>query len=137
MLDNLLERFKPQNTTPPPLARESSFSPTSTGSFLSTGDYAVHARRDLLKLVLRETVQFFDVQRGWVKAEVLTSRTPEGDERLHVRFVLRHWDPGFAVRMKAFEDEYANRVEAFDPTSHLWLAGYSWRFDLPRAPLHI
>jgi hypothetical protein len=94
------------------------------------GGNSRNERRDLLKLVLRETLAGSGFPKGVIKAELLASMPSGGPEAFHVRFVWCRWEPDVLLRSKGFEDAFVARLAAFDPESRKWLKGCSWRYAL-------
>lgn len=88
-------------------------------------------RRQLLRLVLRETLQDNGIPFDWVQAEALQAVAPDR-EGIHVRFLLCAWQPRFLTYCLAFQREFKARVLAFDPMARTWLMGFSWQYALPR-----
>ena len=88
-------------------------------------------RKDLLRMVLRTTLHRNGIPTEWIGADALTAASRENVPGLHVRFVVRHWDPRIGLHAPALQEDFARRLLAFDPLSAGWLRGYSWRYDLP------
>ncbi len=87
-------------------------------------------RKELLRLVLRETLRNTGVPVEWIAIDPLGIRRPDRTAGVHVRLVVRHWDERFARYFCAFQQDFATRLQAFDPGSSLWLQGISWQFEL-------
>jgi hypothetical protein len=88
-------------------------------------------RRELLRVVLRDTLNRHGIPAAWVGAEMLlaTSRTRESG--IHWRLVVKHWDPRLMTHAVAFQQSLIRRVMTFDPMAATWLMGISWQFALP------
>lgn len=88
-------------------------------------------RKDLLKLVLRETLTRNGIPPTWLAADML--RTSSGSKReqgLHVRFLVRVWEPRLLEHGPALEHEFTQRLLLLDPQAADWLMGFSWQFTL-------
>jgi len=95
------------------------------------------ARKDLLRLVLRDTLQRNGIPTGWIGAEVLRATSRNREPGVHVRFLIREWDTRLLEHGVAIEDNYRKRLLAMDPESPQWLMGISWQFameDRSRCP---
>ena len=97
----------------------------------SQGPIAV--RKDLLRLVLRETVGASGIPGQWLDAQMMRSSSPRRGDGLHVRFFVRHWEPRLLEHAPGFEREFTRRLLMIDPAARDWLHGFSWQFTLPDA----
>jgi len=88
------------------------------------------ARKDLLRLVLRETLQRNGIPTRWIGAEVLRATSRNREPGVHLRFLIREWDPRLLEHGVAIEENYRKRLLAMDPESPKWLMGISWQFAL-------
>ena len=87
-------------------------------------------RKDVLKLVLRELLTRNGIPQTWVAAEMLRTTSPRRDQGLHVRFLIRRWDPRLMLHGPALEGEFLQRLLMLDPLAADWLMGFSWQFAL-------
>ena len=130
MLDLLLGRKKEVPAKP----RNSRTSPNTTqfvASQLPPGSGSPHAvRKDVLKLVLRELLTRNGIPQTWITAEMLRTTSPRREQGLHVRFLIRRWDPRLMLHGPAFEGEFLQRLLMLDPLAADWLMGFSWQFAL-------
>jgi hypothetical protein len=91
-------------------------------------------RRELLRVVFRDTVAKHGIPPGWIGAELLPAPVAHGREPdIHVRLQIRHWDTRLLPHAVAFQRSLHKRLEVFDPQSASWLTGFSWQFVLPDA----
>ena len=88
-------------------------------------------RKDLLRLVLREMLQRNGIPSAWLSADLLRTTTARREEGIHVRFLVRTWEPRLMLHGVAFEKEYLQRLLLLDPLAVNWLMGFSWQFVLP------
>jgi hypothetical protein len=88
-------------------------------------------RRELLRVVLRDTLNRHGIPAAWVAAEVLVSTSRAGQRGVHWRLVIKHWEPRLLTHGIAFQQSLIKRVMTFDPLAANWLMGISWQFDLP------
>jgi hypothetical protein len=89
------------------------------------------ARREMLRVVLRDTMNRHGVPSTWVAAETLvaTSRA-RGQSGIHWRLTIKHWDARLPAHCVAFQNNLIKRVMTFDPMAAEWLMGISWQFAL-------
>jgi hypothetical protein len=129
MFDMLLGR-KP---APPARPRHSRTAPSTQfdSQHTQAGSNSQSVRKDLLKLVLRETLTRNGIPPTWLSADMLrTTSASRRDTGLHVRFLVRHWDPRLVQHAVAFEVEFTERLQLLDPAAGEWLMGFSWQFTM-------
>lgn len=129
MLD-LLRRRKADAPAKPGQAR-----PPSNGTQFEASQVAPgsphQVRKDLLKLALRETLSRNGIPQAWLAADMLrTTTNAKREHGLHVRFVLRAWEPRLVLHGPALEQEFMQRLLQLDPQADGWLMGFSWQFAL-------
>jgi hypothetical protein len=88
-------------------------------------------RRELLRVVLRDTLNRHGIPASWVGAEMLMSTTRGGERGIHWRILVKHWDPRLMTHGVAFQQSLIKRVVTFDPMAATWLMGISWQYALP------
>jgi hypothetical protein len=88
------------------------------------------SRRELLRLVLRDTLNRTGIPTSWLGADLLAATSRGREPGIHVRLLVKHWDPRLMVHGIAFEDAYKKRVLTLDPQAERWLLGISWQFSL-------
>lgn len=88
-------------------------------------------RRELLRVVLRNTLNRHGIPTTWIGAEMLLATSRNREPGLHWRLLVRHWDPRLLAHMVALQNALIVRVLAFDPLAAQWLMGISWQFNLP------
>lgn len=91
---------------------------------------ATQTRRELLRVVLRDTLNRHGIPTAWIAAEVLTSTSRTGEKGIHWRLVIKHWDPRLMLHGVAIQHALIKRVTTFDPLASSWLTGISWQFQL-------
>lgn len=89
------------------------------------------SRRELLRLVLRDTLNRTGIPTSWVGADLLAATSRGREPGIHVRLLLKHWDPRLMLHGIAFESAFKKRVLTLDPLADRWLLGISWQFVLP------
>lgn len=117
---------RPRNSRPPPASTQFEASQMSPGSTNSV-------RKDLLKLALRDMLMRNGIPQAWVSADMLRTSSPRREPGLHVRFLVRRWEPRLMLHGPALEQEFTNRLLMLDPQAADWLMGFSWQFALDDA----
>ena len=130
MLDLLLGK-KPEagsngrnSRTPPPNSTQ------FVASQMSPGNSVNSVRKDLLRLVLRETLTRNGIPQAWLGADMVRSTSSKREPGLHVRFLVRTWEPRLLQHGPALEREFQQRLQVLDPQADDWLMGFSWQFML-------
>jgi hypothetical protein len=101
---------------------------SSVSQHLPTSQNAT--RRELLRVVLRETLQRHGIPSQWIAAECLTTTSRNGERGIHWRLQVKHWDPRILTYGVAIQNALIKRVMGFDPVASAWLSGISWQFAL-------
>lgn len=123
---SLLSRlFKPSRPLPAvsqPHPQSPSVNPTNSSTSV---------RRELLRVVLRDTLSKHGIPATWLGCEMLVTSGRGRDAGMHLRLLLRHWDPRLMLHAVALQTSLQLRLEQFDPLAMQWFRGMSWQFDLP------
>ena len=117
----------PASPAPSQLSSGHSQSATSGGS-------QSRSRRELLRLVLRDTMIRHGIPAEWLEAEVLVSTSRTGERGIHWRLSIRHWDPRLLHHAPAIQQALLRRLATFDALASSWLTGVSWQFASPEEP---
>ena len=104
--------------------------PASTLNTKSPMSQENSSRRELLRLVLRDTLNRTGIPTSWIGADLLAATSRGREPGIHVRLLLKHWDPRLMLHGIAFEQAYKKRVITLDPLAERWLLGISWQFSL-------
>lgn len=88
------------------------------------------SRRELLRLVLRDTLNRTGIPTSWIGADLLAATSRGREPGIHIRLLLKHWDPRLMLHGIAFENVFKKRVLTLDPLADRWLLGISWQFSL-------
>jgi hypothetical protein len=87
-------------------------------------------RRELLRVVLRDTLARHGIPTSWMAAEVLLSTSRAGRRGVHWRLVVKHWDERLMAHSISLQHRLIERVLAVDPLASDWLTGISWQLEL-------
>lgn len=88
------------------------------------------SRRELLRLVLRDSLNRTGIPTSWIGADLLAATSRGREPGIHVRLLLKHWDPRLMLHGIAFENAFKKRLLTLDPIAERWLLGISWQFSL-------
>ena len=123
------------NSRPPANSTQFAASQTAHSRDHATSAHAV--RKEVLKLVMRETLARNGIPESWLSADLLRTNSPKREQGIHVRLLVRHWDPRLLQHGVALEQEFYKRLLALDPLAPNWLMGFSGQFameDLSACP---
>ena len=87
-------------------------------------------RREMLRLVLRDTLNRHGIPATWIGAEALNVTSRQREPGLHWRLVIKQWDARLLPHLVSFQHSLIKRVTAFDPMASSWLMGMSWQFQI-------
>lgn len=128
---DLLRGKKTASAGKPRQSKNSANSTQFGHSQLTQGSTSQHSvRKDLLRVALRETLTRNGIPPSWMSADMLRTNSPKRESGMHVRFLVRHWEPRLMLHGVALEQEFMQRLLMLDPQAHTWLAGFSWQFAL-------
>jgi hypothetical protein len=104
------------------------------GSAAEAGDSAspesrTHLRRELVHVVLRETMRSHGVPSDWLTAMVLPLPGQATRRGVHVLLVVRQGHEQMLAYMPAFQRSFFTGLRQFDSRASEWLAGLSWQFE--------
>lgn len=89
-----------------------------------------NVRRDLLKVVLRDTLTRNGIPAAWIELQTLVANSGSKTAGVHARFVVKHWNPQIMMHAPGLEHAFGQRLMALDPLADQWLAGVSWQLSL-------
>ena len=86
-------------------------------------------RRELVQVVLRDTMRKHGVPSDWVECRILSAVTRTGRAGLHVNFVVRQAHDRLITYVFAFQDSFERELARFDPRARDWLLSLGWEFQ--------
>lgn len=108
------------------------FVASQQGASVQSG--SAHAvRKDLIKMVMRECLQRNGIPDAWLGAELLRASNSKREHGIHVRLLVRQWQPRLLQHAVALEADLHQRLLVLDPLADNWLTGFSWQFVLDDA----
>lgn len=85
-------------------------------------------RRELLQVVLRDTMRKHGIPSDWIEARILSSVSRSGRSGLHMTFVVRQAHEQLLGYVFAFQDSFEQQLASFEPRASDWLVSLAWEF---------
>lgn len=85
-------------------------------------------RRELVQVVLRDTMRKHGVPSDWIDCRILSAVTRSGRRGLHVNFVVRQAHEQLLPYVFAFQDDFERELARFEPRCRDWLMSLGWEF---------
>lgn len=116
----------------PPDSRTGHSQLSQSHSQSSLGPVPSHSsmRKELLRVVLRDTLNRNGIPRDWVVADLLVATSRTKEPGIHMRLQVRHWDARLMLHSVAFQEKLHQRVVMLDPQAIDWLLSISWLYAL-------
>ena len=86
-------------------------------------------RRELVHVVLRDTMRKHGVPTDWLECRVLTVVTRHRKIGMHVQFILKPGGEGIVDHIHAFQQTFWRELEKFEMRPRDWLFSLAWQFD--------
>ena len=86
----------------------------------------VHLRRELLRMVLRDTLKKHGIPAQWIGGEATPLVDAEGRLSIEVRLILECDEPRFLHYLAAFQAEFEERLLSIEPKAWDWISRFSW-----------
>jgi len=86
----------------------------------------LHLQRELLRVVLRDTLKKTGVPPQWIGGETTPTVDADGKVTIEVRLILEAHEPRFLYYLAAFQKEFEARLLAVEPRAWDWVARVSW-----------
>jgi hypothetical protein len=86
-------------------------------------------RRELVQVILRDTMRKHGVPSDWIECRVLSTIGRSGRPGLHVNFVVKQAHDQLLAYVFAFQDSFEREIARFDPRAHDWLMSLGWEFQ--------
>lgn len=120
------------DTRPPPPSTTDDSDATSPGK--GTSQMRAVARRELIHLILRETMRKHAIPKDWVTARVLSVESRSRKAGVHVQFIVRKGDDQLMSYVHQFQEGFWQEIEKMDATARQWVFSLAWQFDGKSAP---
>lgn len=90
---------------------------------------SVDLQRELIRVVLKDTLRRHGIPFDWLSCEVVTLTSgPDTAEQLHIQLMLMKWHELFLRYAQALEHQLLRGLDRFDPTVDHSRYIISWRF---------
>ena len=85
-------------------------------------------RRELVRVVLRETMASHGIPSDWIECRTLSVLTRQHKSGMHVQFLVRKGDQQLLRWVHAFQESFWDKVYKADPSVREWLFSVGWEF---------
>jgi hypothetical protein len=85
-------------------------------------------RRELVQVILRDTMRKHGVPSDWIECRMLSTVTSTGRHGLHVNFVVKQAHDRLLAYVFAFQDSFERELARFEPRARDWLLSVGWEF---------
>ena len=86
-------------------------------------------RRELVQVVLRDTMRKHGIPSDWIECRILSTTTRSGRTGLHVNFVVRQAHDRLITYVFAFQDSFERELARYEPRARDWLLSLGWEFQ--------
>lgn len=88
------------------------------------------SRRDLVQVILRDTMRNHGIPSDWIECRILSAVTRSGRTGLHVNFVVRQAHDRLITYVFAFQDSFERELARYEPRARTdWLLSLGWEFQ--------
>jgi hypothetical protein len=84
-------------------------------------------RKEMLRVVLRDTMKRHGIPAEWITGETLSAMSRTREPGLYWRLTMKHWDARLPNHFVALQNALVSRVQMFDPLAEKWLLGIMWQ----------
>src|SRR5687767_5578629 len=85
-------------------------------------------RRELVQVVLRDTMRKHGVPSDWIDCRILSVVTRQHKAGMHVQFLVRKGDQQLLNYVHAFQESFWEEIYKFEPQAEEWLFSVAWQF---------
>lgn len=96
----------------------------------------VAPRRELVQVVLRETMRKHGIPSDWIESRILSVISESRGTGMHVMLRVRNGDDRLVTYVHAFQASFMQELTHLEPRAGEWLFSLSWQFDNPNAGVH-
>jgi hypothetical protein len=86
-------------------------------------------RRELVHVVLRDTMRKHGIPSDWIDCRILTVVTRQGTPGLHVQFIVLQGEDRLLDYVHAFQNSFWIEIERYEAKVREWLLSVSWQFE--------
>jgi hypothetical protein len=81
-------------------------------------------------MAVRDTLLKHGIPSHWISAEPVPAITNGRVPGMHLRLVVREWNPELLAYTVALQRAIQARLIRLDALSHSWMAGVSWKYEV-------
>ena len=93
-------------------------------------DSQTATRRELVRMLTRDSLRFSGIPDGWIELQVLLELGRGGQTFIHLRLLVRHWDENLLRYTVAFQRRLRAEIERFEPSAREWLLTITWQYEV-------
>ena len=86
-------------------------------------------RRELVQVVLRDTMRKHGIPSDWIECRILSSVSRTGRHGLHVNFVVKKAHDRILAYVFAFQESFERELARYEPRARDWLMSLGWEFQ--------
>ncbi len=86
-------------------------------------------RRELVQVVLRDTMRKHAIPSDWIDCRILSVMTRQHKSGMHVQFIVRRGEDRLLDYLHPFQDAFWEELEKFEAHPREWLFSIAWQFD--------
>jgi len=80
-------------------------------------------------MVLRLLLRKHGIPGHWIELQELAVPGKVRGLGMHVRLVLKYWDPNLMNHLQAFQTQFLADIKRYEPKCKDWLYGMSWQLE--------
>lgn len=104
--------------------------PQKPENLVTPEDEAEHvAHYKLVQMVLRLLLRKHGIPGHWIELQELSVPGKVRGLGMHIRLVLKYWDPNLMNHMQAFQNQFLADIKRYEPKHKDWLYGMSWQLE--------
>jgi hypothetical protein len=117
----------PAPATAPGSPDPSQFQESDTGE--PSGPRVSAPRRELVQVVLRDTMRQHGIPSDWIDCRILSVATRRKVSGMHVQLVVRQGHDQLLTYVYPFQENFFREIEKFDPRAREWILSIAWQFE--------
>jgi hypothetical protein len=86
-------------------------------------------RRELVHVVLRDTMRKHGIPSDWIDCRILSVMTRNHTAGMHVQFIVGKGQNRLLNYVQPFQESFWQEIEKFEPRAREWLFSLAWQFD--------
>lgn len=110
-----------------PMAEDSSSQPYSSMPQSTQQHTATH--RELVRVVLRDTLRLNGIPTDWLGCEVLTRSRSASEGALQIHLLIHHWHEGLLRYAPLIQQQLLQGLQRFDPATDHSRHSVVWKFS--------